>query len=80
MKIILRYLDHLDLYVLHGTADQFAELKVVDKSEPIMSSWVPDPPENCHLNVKKLPKLDIFFKIIATNFHFFEKQLPLAIF
>ena len=31
--------------------------------------WPPDPPENCHLTVKKLPK-----------FSFFSKKLPMAIF
>ena len=34
----------------------------------------PDPPENCHLNVKKLPKTWHFFKKIAKNFHFFQKN------
>jgi len=32
----------------------------------------PDPPENCHLTVKKLPKILIFFKKIAIG-NFFER-------
>ena len=31
-----------------------------------------DPPKNCHLNVKKLPKLDIFFQKIANGNFFFK--------
>ena len=34
--------------------------------------WVSDPPENCHLNVKKLPKTYIFFKKIAKNCQFLQ--------
>ena len=34
----------------------------------------PDPPENCHLTVKKLPKTWHFFKKIAKIFHFFQKN------
>ena len=32
-----------------------------------------DPPENCQLIVKNCQKLDIFFKKIGKNFHFFKK-------
>ena len=39
-----------------------------------MSWWVPDPPENCHLTVKKLPKTWHFYNKIAQNFHFFHWQ------
>ena len=38
-----------------------------------------DPPENCHLNVKKLPKTWHCSKKIAKNFLFFFK-LPMEIF
>ena len=42
---------------------------------------IPDPPENCHLTVKKnCQKLDIFSKKNAKIFLFFSKKLPLAIF
>ena len=33
-----------------------------------------DPPENCHLTVKKLPKTCHFFPKNAKNFHFFQKN------
>ena len=39
----------------------------------------PDPPENCHLTVKKLPKTWLFF-FNCQKFSFFSKKLPLAIF
>ena len=34
----------------------------------------PDPPENCHLNVKKLPKSLKFFQKNCQNFSFFSKK------
>ena len=39
-----------------------------------------DPPENCHLNVKKLQKLDLFLKKIAIGNFFFKYVKFLAIF
>ena len=39
----------------------------------------PDPPENCHLNVQKLPKTWLFF-LNCQNLSFFSKKLPLAFF
>ena len=35
-----------------------------------------DPPENCQVNVKKLPKTWYFFQKIAKNLTFFSKKLP----
>ena len=35
--------------------------------------YLPDPPENCRLNVKTLPKNLTFKKKIAKNCHFFQK-------
>ena len=39
----------------------------------------PDPPKNCHLTVKKLPKTWHFFKKNCPKFSFFSTKLPLAI-
>ena len=39
-----------------------------------------DPPENCHLTVKKLPKTLHFFKKNCQKFSVFSKKLPMAIF
>ena len=45
------------------------------------SGWsTPDPPENWHLTVKKLPKTWQFFQQNCQNFSFFSKKLPLAFF
>ena len=41
---------------------------------------VSDPPKNCHLTVKKVPKTCHFFKKIDKNCHFFPTKLPMAIF
>ena len=43
------------------------------RSRTATSVWPSDPPEDCHLTVKKLPKTWHFFKKNATNFHFFKK-------
>ena len=40
----------------------------------VSSCLWPDPPENWHLTVKKLPKTWHFFKKIAKNFHFFKNN------
>ena len=38
----------------------------------------PDTPENCHLNVKKLPKTWHIFKKIFQKLSFFPQKMPLA--
>ena len=42
----------------------------------LLNEWVADPPENCHLTVKKLQKTWHFFKKNCQKFSFFSKILP----
>ena len=48
--------------------------KTVNKNHRFMNRSRPDPPENCHLTVKKLPKTCHKNKI-AQNFTFFFKKI-----
>ena len=55
--------------VKFATNDQY----LLTLTDPGELSSLPDPPENCHLNVKKLPKTGVFFFLIDKNCHFFNK-------
>ena len=44
------------------------------------SHFTPDPPENYHLNVKKIPKTWHFFQKNWQKLSFFSTKLPMAIF
>ena len=62
---------HRTLVGGHHAREICAELTVGHTSHTL----VPDPPENCHLTVKKFAKnLTFFQKQIAKNFHFFQKN------
>ena len=43
--------------------------------QPVVCGWCPDPPENCHLTVKKLPKAWHFFQKNCQKFSFFSMAI-----
>ena len=63
--------------VLHSCLIRRIYLNILDVSYGFkfdQTHRVADPPENCHLTVKKIAKKLTFFQKIAKNFHFFQKN------
>ena len=59
----------------HDTQAGVAYMKLWTVLTP--PDWRADPPENCHLTVKKLPKTWLFFKKNCQKFSFFSKKIAI---
>ena len=60
---------------LNLSINKYLSTNICQKMSVLKVYWH-DPPKNCHLTVKKLPKTWHFFKKNCQKFSFFSKKLP----